>query len=149
MIIICVFGAINELKCSGKEGKQHGPVGDGVLCSCLGMCMLLPAYPLMCASLHDCKTHFNLLIHFTWCACTVQSNPVRACGKEEPTGRSSNFATDLFILLIEQATDVYQDNGFIGVPPCATCRQTITHTHTRKSRWITGTARAVLGVNFS
>lgn len=128
MIIICVFGAINELKCSGKEGKQQGPVGDGVLCSCLGMCMLLPAYPLMCASLHDCKTHFNLLIHFTWCACTVPSNPVRACGKEEPTGRSSNFATDLLFSLFNRRLMCIRIMGlsaYLRAPP--TDKQSHTH----------------------
>lgn len=120
--------------------KQHVPVGDRVLCSCLGMCMLLPAYPLMCASLHDCKIHFNLLIHFTWCARAVPSNAVQACGKEEPTGRSWNIATDLLFSLFNRLL------MWIWVP---TNKQSHTHTHTKQPRWITRTAWVVLGVNFS
>lgn len=116
------------------------------LCSYLGMCMLLPAYPLMCASLHDCKTHFNLLIHFTWCACTLPSNPVRACGKEEPTGRSSNFATGLLFSLFNRRLISIR---IMGLSVCRRAPPTNKQSHTKKPRWITRTARAVLGVNFS
>lgn len=75
----------NVMESNKKKKTPHGPVDDRVcLCSCLGMCMPLPAYLLMCAGLHDCKTHFNLLIHFTWCACTACA--IRSCASVREGG---------------------------------------------------------------
>lgn len=145
MIIICVFGAINELECSGKEGKQHGPVCDGVVMGCACFCLLIRSCVLVC------------MIAKLTLICLFTSHDVRAlCNRIlcERAGRRSlqegaQILPQIFLFSLlnrrPMCIRIMGLSAYLRAPPA----DKQSHTHTRKSRWITGTARAVLGVNFS
>lgn len=99
---------------------------------CGGTCMFPPVYPVVCACLHECRTHFNLFIHFTWQAVAAACMHVG----EEDYRKMPILLQILFSpspLIDKNLKEPYHDNRFINIPACITHKQH-KQLHTQRSR---------------